>query len=628
MAILQSTVFLIILFVSGSQQLNCEKTGPAKCEFSDNSGEINFSALGKTNGDFRFSTTPDSYVDFWYYSFNPGVPVDKEIQYTGNYYEDLAMTQSDSPVDSSYIYEFYPLGLQSSERFEYNNDNKNLTVHYEAEGDDGKLRTTTILLNCKLTVTGHEFIFISETEEGNTINYNFELAGPCLCLDVCNDEGIIPGQSLPPEVELPATIMSSCTKTSAGKCDLDDNSGTINLSSLKDSSFVGCIDPSNSYYGACDTNCIPENVGSYMCSYFQDYFLYQPVTPFEYNDNSDLAILKYTISEDFWYQSPPIPYEDIGVQQSEEFVYDEQYGLALNYTSKDSERTSLIYLVCDANRNDHEFKYLPQVRKDEYVFQFIGPCSCPDGCTDNGINDVNECDTNNGDCGENTDCVNTIGSYQCVCKPGFVQDGDICTVDLPEQSPICYPSISPYSSTDSSCICDMVDGSGSINLSSLSNPSEIGPRWTDDKDDFNYFYNPCNAFTSNQTFFEDLAVLQQNKYSIYYEYDLGVQSYSVFTNNSQGQIQLHYHSADAVRQTTVRLVCDETASNHTFTFDGEPLQTQYEFTLMGPCACPGRCDENGLTDSSNGNGATKLTFGVSTFLVTVILVLNMLFINQ
>jgi len=363
-----------------------------------------------------------------------------------------------------------------------------------------------------------------------------------------------------------------------------------------------------------------------------------------------------------------VPYEDIGVQQNEEFVFDEKYGLALNYTSNDNERTSLIYLVCDANRNDHEFKYLPQVRKDEYVFQFIGPCSCPDGCTDDGINDVNECDTNNGDCGENTDCVNTIGSYQCVCKPGFVQNGDNCTVDLPEQSPICYPSITPYSSTESSCICDMVDGSGSINLSSLSNPSETGPRWTDDKDDFNYFYNPCNAFTSNQTFFEDLAVLQQNKYSIYYEYDLGVQSYAVFTNNSQGQIQLHYHSANAVRQTTVRLVCDETASNHTFTFDGEPLQTQYEFTLMGPCACPGGCNEtkttplpttttteeattaqkaitdesttiqqttaeqttDGLTESSsgNGNGTSKLTFGMPTFLVMLILVLNMLFVNQ
>jgi len=279
MAILQSTAFLILMFVSGSHQLNCERTGPAKCEFSDNSGEINFSALGKTNGDFRFSTTPDSYDDFWYYSYNPGVPVDKEIQYTGNSYEDLAVTQSDSFIDSSYIYEFHPLGYQSSERFEYDNDNKNLTVHYEAEGDGGKLRTTTILLNCKLTVAGHEFVFVGETEEGDTVNYNFELAGPCLCLDVCNDEGIIPGQSLPPEVELPATIMSSCTKASAGKCNLDDNSGTINLSSLKDSSFVGCIDPSLSSYGVCDTDCIPENVGSYMCYYYQDYFLYQPVTP-------------------------------------------------------------------------------------------------------------------------------------------------------------------------------------------------------------------------------------------------------------------------------------------------------------------------------------------------------------
>jgi len=214
----------------------------------------------------------------------------------------------------------------------------------------------------------------------------------------------------------------------------------------------------------------------------------------------------------------------------------------------------------------------------------------------------------------------------------------------------------------------MADGSGSINLLSTSNLPELGPKWIVEKDSFNYFYNPCNGFISNTSMFNGLTVLRQEKTSIYYEFDLGVEPYSVFTDNSQGQLQLEYRSRDATRQTTVRLLCDETASNHTFTFDGEPLQTQYEFTLMGPCACPGGCNEtkttplpttttteeattaqkaitdesttiqqttaeqttDGLTESSsgNGNGTSKLTFGMPTFLVMLILVLNMLFVNQ
>ena len=29
-------------------------------------------------------------------------------------------------------------------------------------------------------------------------------------------------------------------------------------------------------------------------------------------------------------------------------------------------------------------------------------------------------------CGENSTCVNTVGSFKCVCKDGFIADGEIC----------------------------------------------------------------------------------------------------------------------------------------------------------------------------------------------------------
>ena len=35
--------------------------------------------------------------------------------------------------------------------------------------------------------------------------------------------------------------------------------------------------------------------------------------------------------------------------------------------------------------------------------------------------DINECTVNNGNCGADKDCSNTIGSYSCRCKAGYRQ---------------------------------------------------------------------------------------------------------------------------------------------------------------------------------------------------------------
>ena len=55
--------------------------------------------------------------------------------------------------------------------------------------------------------------------------------------------------------------------------------------------------------------------------------------------------------------------------------------------------------------------------------------------------------------------------------------------------------------------CEMADGSGEINLQSLSNPSGEAPKWnvSDNSGEWNYYYNPCIGF-SGLAYFSDLAV--------------------------------------------------------------------------------------------------------------------------
>ena len=42
------------------------------------------------------------------------------------------------------------------------------------------------------------------------------------------------------------------------------------------------------------------------------------------------------------------------------------------------------------------------------------------------ISDVNECNTTNGGCHSNANCINSAGTHICVCKPGFDGNGTIC----------------------------------------------------------------------------------------------------------------------------------------------------------------------------------------------------------
>uniref|UniRef100_A0A8R1DNL8 FiBrilliN homolog n=1 Tax=Caenorhabditis japonica TaxID=281687 RepID=A0A8R1DNL8_CAEJA len=58
-------------------------------------------------------------------------------------------------------------------------------------------------------------------------------------------------------------------------------------------------------------------------------------------------------------------------------------------------------------------------------------CSCPDGFIGDGMmcDDVDECN-NAGMCEDkNSQCENTIGSFNCVCDPGYKKEGDVCVAE-------------------------------------------------------------------------------------------------------------------------------------------------------------------------------------------------------
>ena len=46
------------------------------------------------------------------------------------------------------------------------------------------------------------------------------------------------------------------------------------------------------------------------------------------------------------------------------------------------------------------------------------------------LTDINECDM--GVCDDNSDCFNTNGSFECICRKGFTGDGLKCNGNKPQ----------------------------------------------------------------------------------------------------------------------------------------------------------------------------------------------------
>ena len=74
----------------------------------------------------------------------------------------------------------------------------------------------------------------------------------------------------------------------------------------------------------------------------------------------------------------------------------------------------MLVSACRAIRNSHHLLHA--------LVMLVSLCLCSSQC--DHVADVNEC--NQSPCGHASTCVNTPGSFQCLCNAGYVGDGTSC----------------------------------------------------------------------------------------------------------------------------------------------------------------------------------------------------------
>jgi hypothetical protein len=114
---------------------------------------------------------------------------------------------------------------------------------------------------------------------------------------------------------------------------------------------------------------------------------------------------------------------------------------------------------------------------------------------------------------------------------------------------------------------------------------------------FTYEYNPCYGFVYGTTGCSDgqAAACQNDDVDPNAQYSCGKMSTETFILNAGTQNnELKYTAGDDGRDTTVELVCDESADTPILNaLDDYPDYFKYKFKLTTKCACPGLCEGGG-----------------------------------
>jgi len=79
-------------------------------------------------------------------------------------------------------------------------------------------------------------------------------------------------------------------------------------------------------------------------------------------------------------------------------------------------------------------------------------CGCDLGFEGLYCNDIDECAVNADNCDRNAACINTAGSFTCVCNDGYTGDGTLC----------CDIGYESTTNADGVAVCTDIDGCGGV----------------------------------------------------------------------------------------------------------------------------------------------------------------------
>ncbi|GFR91450.1 cation-dependent mannose-6-phosphate receptor-like isoform X1 [Elysia marginata] len=152
------------------------------------------------------------------------------------------------------------------------------------------------------------------------------------------------------------------------------------------------------------------------------------------------------------------------------------------------------------------------------------------------------------------------------------------------------------------CRCEMNDGTGTVDISSLGNKDKTA-RFPDEYsyDGISYAYNPCFPISKGGTC-EKSAACQKESDTSYT--DMGQQDSAVWTYTGYYP-QVTYTSTSG-RQTEILLICDPSFVNPQLTVIGELEPNKLSMNLWTNCACPNTCER---VDPINSGSSAALTAG-------------------
>ncbi|XP_074659645.1 uncharacterized protein LOC141912299 [Tubulanus polymorphus] len=174
----------------------------------------------------------------------------------------------------------------------------------------------------------------------------------------------------------------------------------------------------------------------------------------------------------------------------------------------------------------------------------------------------------------------------------------------------------------SSCICDMDDGSGRIDITSIGRTDGV-PRFKDMAENppsawYRYNYNPCAPFTLGGTVgsCQGVASCETIVGNDNYFYSLGRDPAVWGYDSTSNMVTITY--TDSFYKTIVSLKCDASATTPRLEILGMTGQDAYAYTLTSDKACPSSSGGGGTSDGGLSPGSVMCIILLVVLVVYVV----------